>query len=99
MMSKSAGKTTQLTKPQNAKLVSSRSPGIANPSESEGSNIPAPSTESFLVVNVCPGATKEQIVEAVDEALKAIEIPFFQYTREKPPGMKTYALQSNSGSM
>lgn len=81
-MSENARKTPQYDKSKTAKQGAAQPPstaGTANPGESAGSNTPAPSTERFLMVNVCPEATAEQIVEAVEKALSTIDIPFFQY--------------------
>lgn len=41
--------------------------------------IPPPSTEPLLVINVKEGANTDDIVAAVDAALRAINDPFFPY--------------------
>lgn len=41
--------------------------------------IPPPSKEPFLMINVREGASIEEIVAAVDVALRTVENPFFQY--------------------
>jgi len=41
--------------------------------------IPPPTKETFIAVNVREDATREEIVRAIDEALKTIDNPYFQY--------------------
>jgi hypothetical protein len=54
--------------------------GTTNQSAS-GSNKPLPpyhATQSFLKVNVRRGATRQELVQAVDAALRANDVPFFK---------------------
>jgi hypothetical protein len=44
-------------------------------------------TENFLLINVSKGATREELIKAIDEALeKAPDIPFFSEHRRTPEG-------------
>jgi hypothetical protein len=103
MMSESAGKTAQHKQPQQAKSGADQPPktaGSENPGESENLHVPGPSTEPFLVINVRKGATKEQIVKAVDKALETTDIPFFPYTTPaRTKEIKAHARESESGTM
>ena len=102
-MNENAGKTAQSKQPQQAKSGADQPPktaGIENPGESEGLPVPGPSTEPFLVINVRKGATKDQIVEAVDKALETTDIPFFPYTTPaRIKEIKASALETESGKM
>lgn len=81
-MSERAKDTPQHNQSQTAKPGAAQPPSTAGSTDSgkiDPSKIPEPSAEPFLMINVCPGATREQIVAAVDEALRTIDNPFFQY--------------------
>jgi hypothetical protein len=94
MMSESAGKTEQYKQPQ--QTVS----GAAQPPKTESLPVPGPSTEPFLVINVAKGATRDQIVEAVDKALETIEIPFFPITTPaRTKEIEAYAPETESGTI
>jgi hypothetical protein len=103
MMSESAGKTAQDKQPQQAVSGAAQPPktaGIENPGKSEGLPVPGPSTEPFLVINVAKGATKDQIVEAVDKALETTEIPFFPITTPaRTKEIEAYAPETESGTI
>jgi hypothetical protein len=79
MMSKSAGETSKskYSPSQPAK------PGVAQPHETVNSDPPevtisSVSKEPFLAIKVQKGASLEDIVDAVEDALRTVENPFFQ---------------------
>ena len=48
--------------------------------------------EKFFYVGVCKGATRQEIVAAVDKALKANDVPFFNRRTKTPsPALKASA--------
>jgi hypothetical protein len=103
MMSENAGKTAQDKQSQSAVSGATQPPktaGIENPGESKGLPVPDHSTESFLVINVPKGATKDQVVEAVDKALETPDVPFFPYTTPaRTKEIEAMALETESGTI
>lgn len=100
-MSERAEDTPQYNQSQPAKPGAAQPPSTAGniaPNEVNCTDVPAPSTEPFLVINVCPGATREQIVVAVDEALKTIDNPFFRYPAKETDAHK-YMQRSDPAKM
>ena len=76
-MRKSRGETPKDSLSQSAK------PGAAQPRESVNPNpsevtAPSVSKETFLAIKVQKGASLEDIVDAVEDALRTVEDPFFQ---------------------
>ena len=41
--------------------------------------VPGPSRESFIAVNVREGASRKEILAAIEKALETIDDPYFQY--------------------
>jgi hypothetical protein len=99
-MNKSAGKTAQYKQSKPGAAQPPRTAGIENSGESEYLHRPDYSIDRFLVINVRERPTREQVIEAVDEALRTIDIPFFQYTTPgKDRVRKADAPQTDSGTM
>jgi hypothetical protein len=80
MMPKSAGKSA----PSNEWTPAT--PGATQPpstSQSSHKHPPKPedlfkaSTKGFLLVDICRGSTKEQMLQAIEKALETHEIPYF----------------------
>jgi len=56
-------------------------------------------TENFLLINVSKGATREQLIQAIDEALKETpDIPFFSDHRRTSEGAAKKEAQSPAPS-
>jgi hypothetical protein len=98
-MSDSTGETPQYNQSQTTKPGATPPPTTAetpNPGASEDYLPPPPSEETFLMINVREGASTEEIGEAVKEALRMYENPFFQYDTPLAAQARGDKKQSNS---
>ena len=76
-MSKSAGETPKDSLSQSARPGAAQPHETVNPDPSEVTTHSV-SKETFLAIKVRKGASLEEIVAAVEDALRTVENPFFQ---------------------
>lgn len=86
-MRKNRGETPKDSLSQSAK------PGAAQPRESVNpdpsvATAPSFSKETFLAIKVQKGASLEDIVDAVEDALRTVEDPFFQLATSAQSGQE-----------
>jgi hypothetical protein len=80
MMSKSKGKFAAANEGTPVKPGAAKATSTAGVSQKRGAKpkiLINASTKGFLLVDVCKGATKQQLIQAIDEALETSEIPYF----------------------
>ena len=75
-MRKSEGKTAQETEFKSAKPGAAQLPNTAGIDKYPGP-LEKHKTERFLLINVRKGASKQELIHAIDQALQSSELPFF----------------------
>jgi hypothetical protein len=88
MMRKSRGETPKDSLSQSAKPGAAQPRESVNPDPSEATAAPPFSKETFLAIKVQKGASLEDIVDAVEDALRTVEDPFFQLATPPQSGQE-----------
>src|SRR5258708_3771871 len=89
MMSKSKGKFAAANEGTPVKPGAAKATSTAGVSQKRGAKpkiLINASTKGFLLVDVCKGATKQQLIQAIDQALETSEIPYFTNNSQMASG-------------
>jgi hypothetical protein len=94
MMRKSEGKTSAANQWTPGKPGAAKATSTAGARQKRGAKPPIlinASTKGFLLVDVCKGATKQQLIQAIDQALETSEIPYFTNNSQMASGQAAQA--------